>query len=96
MISNSIAKSVLETLGVSKVSKLSEVTTHPLVTNPLNLLPAANLNRLYVLAIAAALFFAFFLPIGFGLLAGTFVILPIEEKLSKVIDFNDENIHVHF
>jgi len=59
-----------------------EVTNHPLQSDISSLLDAAQPNPIYSMTVP--ILFAVFLPIGLALLAASYIVFPVEERLCQV------------
>ena len=60
-----------------------EVTNHPLKSGMSEILDAAQQDPVFSKTIP--ILFAVFLPIGLALLAASFIVFPVEERLCKVL-----------
>lgn len=79
---NIAMNTILKSLQPPNNNNRIEVTNHPLRSQVHELLDAAKSNPVF--SSTVPILFAIFMPIGLALLAASFIILPIEEKLCKV------------
>lgn len=78
---NIATNSILKKLNPSDNFRI-EVTNHPFVSRMESLVEAAKPDPIFTQTVP--ILFAIFMPVGLALLAASFIVFPVEERLCKV------------